>query len=160
MKRILKLFRFLHTTILTHVLPPTLLPTILLQLRATVFPQNSLGPPAPPPPSPERRLEIRAKAAHDILYFLPISIRNILFIISNPKKDTQQEAADQVERILDSVGDRRLNKYWIYGLVELVVTRLCPELVDRSPAELLMERGVSLSQTEVAYSTEDEGNSL
>ena len=62
--------------------------------------------------------------------------------------DGNSQAVEQIEQILDTVGDARLNKYWIFGLLELIVVRLCPELLEKGPAALLEERGVTLEGTE------------
>jgi hypothetical protein len=104
-----------------------------------------LGPAAPPPPAPERALEIRATAAQDLLSLLPkIGIR-ALFGTDEALTDNNGEAniaQKQVEDILDVFGDARLNKYWIYGIVELVIVRLCPEMLSKTPTELMADRGV------------------
>jgi hypothetical protein len=47
-----------------------------------------------------------------------------------------------VEDILDVFGDARLNKYWIYGIIELIIVRLCPEMLIKTPTELMADRGV------------------
>lgn len=52
----------------------------------------------------------------------------------------------QVEEILDSVGDRHVNKYLIYGILECIIVRLVPEMAEKTPSELLSDRGVSLQE--------------
>ena len=50
--------------------------------------------------------------------------------------------------MLDVFGDAELNRYWIYGLLELFLVRLAPELADRSWSELMRERGVEVDVVE------------
>ncbi|KPI36834.1 uncharacterized protein AB675_11791 [Cyphellophora attinorum] len=136
--------RFLHTSITKHLFPPSLIPLLLINLRATIFPQNSLGPAAPPPPTPERALEIRATAAHDLLSLLPKVGVRALFGADQTLEDHDGEANTaqrQVEDILDVFGEARLNKYWIYGIIELIIVRLCPEMLSKTPTELMADRG-------------------
>jgi hypothetical protein len=69
-----------------------------------------------------------------------------------PVADTVQEgheaAVMQVEGILDLLGDARVNKYLVYGILETVVVRLVPEMQVKTPAELLEERGVNVEGVE------------
>lgn len=46
----------------------------------------------------------------------------------------------EVEDILDVFGHSYLNKHLLYGVVELIVIRLLPELAERGVEELLAER--------------------
>ena len=46
------------------------------------------------------------------------------------------------EEILGWSDDVWLNKYLIYGILELVLCRICPEIKEKSPSELLAERGI------------------
>lgn len=119
---------------------PTLLPALLLQVRAILFPNNTLGPPAPPPPSPEERITIRRKAAADILKLFPERVAKTLLT-----HDNEETRIDEVEEeILGWTDDVWLNKYLIYGFLELILCQICPELKAKSPSELLAERGVHL----------------
>lgn len=59
------------------------------------------------------------------------------------KGDSEEERADEIEEeILGWSDDVWLNKYLIYGILEIVLCRICPEIKDKSPSELLAERGV------------------
>lgn len=62
--------------------------------------------------------------------------------------ETQRRAQGEVEAMLSVFEDERLNKYWIYGVLELLVVRIVPELVGRGPGELLAERGVEVGEGE------------
>ena len=50
----------------------------------------------------------------------------------------------EIEAILETVGDRRMNKYLIYGILESIVVKLVPEMLEKTPVQLLAERGVVL----------------
>ena len=138
----LKLRRFLSSIIREHVLPPTILPPLLLNLRIALFPGNARGPPAPEPPSAEERLQTRRRAAQAILSLVPPIVARSYFSASNDV-DGKEDTVRQIEDILDVFGNAYLNKHLVYNILELVVVRLVPELQDSKPSELLSERGVS-----------------
>ncbi|KAG6011733.1 hypothetical protein E4U54_007939 [Claviceps lovelessii] len=54
----------------------------------------------------------------------------------------QEEAAilDELEGLLDVMGDRYCNKHLMYSIVELILVRLIPELHESGVEELLHER--------------------
>jgi hypothetical protein len=99
-----------------------------------------MGPPAPPPPSDEEQLAIRRKAASDLLSLVPDPILRIYFATN--------EQADMVEQVEEDVlvcfGDEEMNKHLIYGILELIIVRLVPEMGGGVPSELMAERGVVL----------------
>jgi hypothetical protein len=45
-----------------------------------------------------------------------------------------------VERVLDVFGDSYCNKHLLYGVVELIIVRLIPEMAEKGVEELLQER--------------------
>lgn len=47
---------------------------------------------------------------------------------------------EQMEQLLDCLGDSYLNKHFIFQIVELIIVRLVPELGERGVTELLEER--------------------
>jgi hypothetical protein len=52
---------------------------------------------------------------------------------------------EQVEEdVLVCFGDEDMNKHLIYGVLELLIVRLVPEMREGAPSELLAERGVVL----------------
>lgn len=124
-----------------------MIPLILRNLRAVVFPNNSLGPPAPPPPSHEEALALRQKAAIDLLSIIPGPIYRKLFSpdAANAAEGNVASVA-QVEDILDCVGDKQINKYLIYGILECFIVKLVPEMAEKTPSELLFDRGVGLQE--------------
>ena len=46
----------------------------------------------------------------------------------------------EVEEILNTFDDSYCNKHLLYGLVELIIVRLMPELAEKGVEELLEER--------------------
>jgi len=56
----------------------------------------------------------------------------------------ESEWLDEIDDILDVFGDVQMNKYLMYGIVELVVIRLVPEMAEKGRGELLAERGVAV----------------
>ncbi|EXJ81223.1 hypothetical protein A1O3_07513 [Capronia epimyces CBS 606.96] len=124
----------------------------------------------PPPPSPEEACRIRSKAASDLLSLIPKSVARRFFGAASRGNTTRVPAAggddididgggataadsdDEVqreveERILGWTDDVEMNKFVVYAVLEHVVLRLIPEMVGKTPSELLAERGVSLTET-------------
>lgn len=44
------------------------------------------------------------------------------------------------------MGDKHVNKYLIYGILECIIVNLVPEMAEKTPSELLSDRGVSLHE--------------
>ncbi|KAI1000475.1 hypothetical protein K3495_g7717 [Podosphaera aphanis] len=125
--------RILSHTIKTHVLAPTVLPTLLRAARAALFPYNMPGPPRPTPDVAEC-LIMRRHCAEVLLDLLPARVREIYF------GPGWNQMVEEVEQGLDIVGDVYCNKHLIYGLVELVLVRLMPELAECGIEELIEQR--------------------
>lgn len=47
------------------------------------------------------------------------------------------------EDILDVFGDKYMNKHLVYGILELILVRLIPELRELGVSELMEDRGVA-----------------
>ena len=130
--------RFLYNQLETRVFTPSLIPLILRNLRAAIFPGNKMGPPAPPLPSEEEQLQLRRKAAEDLLGLVPMPILRTFFAT-----DSRDQMLEEVEEdILDPFTDESMNRRLIYSILELIVARLVPEMAEKTPSELLDERGV------------------
>lgn len=55
----------------------------------------------------------------------------------------EEVVVDQIEvDLLDPFDDQYLNKHLAYGLLELILVKLIPELAEQSITDLLAERGV------------------
>jgi hypothetical protein len=128
-----------------HILPPSILPPLLLNLRIALFPGNAQGPPALEPPSSEERLQIRRRCAEAILSLVPPLVSRVYFNV-DADKEGEDEMLRQVEDILDVFGDVYCNKHLIYNILELIIVRLVPELGESTPSELLSERGVLVAE--------------
>lgn len=126
--------RFLSHTVHNRILNPAFLPMILRTLRATLFPNNALGP-ARQPPSPEEVKEIKRRCAASLLDLCPRSLAATYF--ATQEQNTQ---LDHIEEVLGCLDDAYLNKHLIFQIVELIVLRLVPELGERGIGELLEDR--------------------
>lgn len=103
-----------------------------------------MGPPAPPPPLPEEQISIRRKAASDLVSLIPPRIARNFFSL----EDDEGVVEEVEEVILGWTDDLDLNKYLVYGILETIILKICPEMVDKTPTELLAERGVSFAENE------------
>ena len=90
-----------------------------------MFPNNSLGP-GRVPPTPEEVIQLREKCAASIIAALPPIVVKQVF-----GGRSREEVQSQVEEMLEVFGDAYLNKHLIVGIVDLVVVRLFPELVEQ-----------------------------
>lgn len=103
-----------------------------------MFPNNTLGPPAPPPPSPELQSKIKHDAAASLFKLLPPSVTRTYYASTD-----EQVIINRIESdLLDPFQDQYLNKHLVYEILELLLLRLIPELGEQSVGELLAERGV------------------
>ncbi|KAL1632356.1 hypothetical protein SLS56_003771 [Neofusicoccum ribis] len=153
--------RLLSHEIRTRLLNPDLLPPLLRTLRTSLFPNNAPAPPRTPP-TPEEELAIKRRAARAVLDAVPAFVRSRLFGggsggspgASGGSEDGDQEEVEadeggggvdavqqkEVERLLGVLGDPYLNKHLIFGIIELVVVRLLPEMGEMGVDELMDER--------------------
>jgi hypothetical protein len=115
------------------VLDPTLLPLLLKVARAALFPNNTLAPPRVAPSASDQLL-IRKRCAETILSLIPPSVQEIYF---GPGSDRRIQ---EVEEVLNIFNDSYCNKHLLYGVVELILVRLMPELAENGIGLLLEER--------------------
>jgi hypothetical protein len=125
--------RLLSHAIQTHVLDPALLPNLLRSARAALFPNNTLAPPRTSPSASEQLL-IRKRCAETILSLIPAKIQDIYF---GPGIERRVR---EVEDVLNVFGDNYCNKHLLYGIIELIIVRLIPELAEKGVEELWEER--------------------
>jgi len=118
----------------SRVLNPAFLPILLRTIRATLFPNNTLGPPRTTP-SVEETMNIKRSCASALLGLLPAPVAATFFA-----SKSQLEQLQQVEALLDCLDDAYLNKHLIFQVVELIIVRLVPELGEREVHELMEER--------------------
>ena len=79
--------------------------------------------------------ESRHRAALAILGLIPPIVSRTFFASTDPEDWTTE-----VEDILDCFGNKEMNKHLIYGIIELVLVRMIPELAEKTPRELLIDR--------------------
>lgn len=135
------IFRILSSAIHKRLLNPTFLPAILRTVRATLFPNNTLGPPRQPP-SDDEVLEIKRRCANSLLNLIPSNIAATYFAASDRIAQVRQ-----IEDILSCLDDSYLNKHLIFQIVELLILRLVPELGEQGVCELMDERSVEVQAT-------------
>lgn len=125
--------RILSHAIQTHILDPSLLPTLLRSARAAAFPNNAPGPPRVFPSAAEALL-LRRRCAQTLLSLIPTAVADVYFGPGIEKR------TKELEDVLDCFGDAYYNRHLWYGVVELVLVRLMPELGEKGVEELLGER--------------------
>lgn len=79
---------------------------------------------------------MRAICADSILDLIPEKIQRAFFGWSSKREQRRSE----IEDVLDLFGDGYCNRHLMYGVVELVLVRLMPELVEKGVGELWDER--------------------
>ncbi|KAH7070432.1 PXA domain-containing protein [Paraphoma chrysanthemicola] len=131
--------RFLSNAIHKRVLNPASLPAILRTVRATLFPNNTLGP-ARQIPSDDEAKEIKHRCAVSILDLMPPRLTALYF--ATQSYDAQLLC---VEDVLGCLDDAYLNKHMIFQIVELIIVRLVPELGERGVRDIMEERSADLS---------------
>lgn len=130
--------RLLSNIIHKRIVNPTFLPAVLRTLRATLFPNNGLGPPRQPP-SDDEIVAIKRRCALAILGLVPRQLGTAFFAAAN-----QDRQLAEVEEILDCLQDSYLNKHLIFQIVELIILRLVPELGEQGVRDLMEERSVDV----------------
>jgi hypothetical protein len=118
------------------MLNPTFLPAVLRTLRATLFPNNTLGPPRQPP-SDDEITRIKHRCAVAISNLIPQRMTTTFFAT----EERHAQLAD-IEEVLAALDDTYLNKHLIFQIVELIVLRLVPELGEHGVHDLMEQRSV------------------
>ncbi|KAI4630219.1 hypothetical protein J4E80_001152 [Alternaria sp. BMP 0032] len=116
------------------ILNPAFLPVALRTLRATLFPNNALGPPRQIPTYEEIK-EIKRCCAARLLDLVPPKVAAAFF--ASYERDEQVR---QIANTLDCLDDAYLNKHLVFQIVDLIVLRLFPELGEQGVKDLLEER--------------------
>lgn len=101
-----------------------------------------MGPPAPPPPSPEQTREMKRGAAEAIASLFPSLAAYQYYATKDDATIVQAIEQD----MLAPFDDAYLNKHLIYAMLELILVRLIPEMAEESTTELLAERGVETDE--------------
>ena len=97
-------------------------------------------------PSPAETLFIRRRCAETLLSLVPINVQHIYFgtasglLGQGSEKEGRERRIKEVEEMLNVFSDSYCNKHLMYGIVELILVRLLPELSEKSVEELREER--------------------
>ncbi|RMZ92237.1 hypothetical protein DV736_g520, partial [Chaetothyriales sp. CBS 134916] len=83
-------------------------------------------------------LEQHVFAASDLLSLIPNPVKQVYYATTS--EDDMRQAVE--EEVLQVFGDSNMNKHLLYAIVELIVVAIVPELIDKTPAELLADRGI------------------
>jgi hypothetical protein len=119
---------------------PKLVVDILTAARAALFPGNALGPPRNYPSEREKK-RIRKIAEVTLLDAIPEAVTNVWW----KDLDRKQKAKEVGRNWLDAFGEKEINKVLIVRLVDLIIGRLLPELLESGGAEIKMQRtGIDL----------------
>jgi hypothetical protein len=121
--------------------PENIAPTLRL-IRAAIFPNNAPGPPKVAP-SPEETLQLRRSAAEGLYALIPAPVARVYFGVRHAHDEVADRTrrVDQIEdQILGVFGDEYMNKHLMYGLLNLLVVRLLPEMAEMTVSELRAER--------------------
>jgi hypothetical protein len=144
--------RLLSNNLHNYILNPNYIPKFLKIARATLFPNNAPGPPRKAPDASEIK-HIKRTCAQCIASILPPVVGATYFGLrgvdeprggkgATQKGATTREEAiiDEIDDLLDVLGDAYMNKHLIFGVISLVVLRLAPELGTKGVGELMRER--------------------
>lgn len=128
---------------------PSHLPPLLRSLRGVLFPSNAPGKPTLFPPSSDAELlALRRRAASALWGVLPKTICRVYLGgrltlrrgAPAGDDDPEEDMVDEVEGLLMVFSDEFCNKHLLYGILELVLVRLLPELSEKGVEELWDER--------------------
>jgi hypothetical protein len=78
---------------------------------------------------------IKRRCAATLLSLFPFKVAVCFFASTS-----RDEQLRQAEELLGCLDDAYLNKHLVFGIVELIVLRLVPELGERGVQELIDER--------------------
>lgn len=122
-----------------------------------VFPNNAQGTPSLFPPNSDDEFQaLRERAAAALLALVPRHLVRVYFghddQATGSDKDRQQASTppslQAAQDLLAIINDEYCNKHLLYGILELVLVRLMPELADKGVVDLGRERlGDELSTT-------------
>lgn len=98
--------------------------SVLASARGTLFPGNGPMAPGRPEPTSAEKERVRRGAEEAVLRALPGRVRALW------------AREGEVGRWLEVWGDKEVNKHLLYSVLDLVVGRVVPELVEMGPAEV------------------------
>jgi hypothetical protein len=86
-------------------------------------------------PTPEEALVIKRRCAETVVNALPELLARVYFGTSDP-----EEMRKQTEEALSILDDSYTTKRLLFGIIELVIVRLIPELAEKTVGDLMDER--------------------
>ncbi|KHN99549.1 PXA domain protein [Metarhizium album ARSEF 1941] len=126
---------------------PSHLPPVLKMLRGALFPNNAPGSSSLLPPSSDRELRaIRRRAAKALWNMAPRRVGRLYLggglgaALGQLRENEEEEPVDELEGLLNVLGDDYCNKHLMYSVLELILVRLMPELCENGVDDLLRER--------------------
>lgn len=126
----LVLDNLLSSSFHSYIESPSLLVRILRSARSTLF---SASPDLVRTyPTPKEKAHIKCAAEEAIWEAIPSTIRKVYF----GTDDKEEGLAVVGEMLLKAVQDKEINKHLLYNLLDLIVSKLIPELTEEGPAEL------------------------
>lgn len=82
---------------------------------------------------------MRRGCAESILALIPTAVQDVYFGRDGDGRGKARRI-EEVEQVLDCFGDSYCNRHLLYGIVELILVRLMPELAEKWVMELSDER--------------------
>ena len=120
----------LSSSFRAYLSSPGPLVSILQSARTTLFPNSPTSPKVYPTPKEKARIKRAAeKAIYDAI---PTPVRGVYLGTQDPEEGLT--AVGQL--LLEAVQDKEVNKHLVFSLLDLLVGRLAPELLEEGPAEL------------------------
>ncbi|RMZ82592.1 hypothetical protein DV738_g1570, partial [Chaetothyriales sp. CBS 135597] len=81
-----------------------------------------------------------------LLSLIPNPIRQIYYATTS-EEEMRQAVEEEVLQVFD---DPSMNKHLLYSVIDLIIVTLLPELIDKTPADLLADRGVIIANSSSA----------
>ncbi|ROT40399.1 hypothetical protein SODALDRAFT_247356, partial [Sodiomyces alkalinus F11] len=130
--------RLFSHAIRNRMLDPSHLPVLLRSIRGALFPNNAPGTSTLVAPSSDRQLRaLRRRCASALWALLPGWLSRLYL---SGRLTSLLLGGFSLEGILDVFSDEYCNRHLLYGVLELILVRLMPELADKGVADLLDER--------------------
>lgn len=106
-----------------------------------LFPNNAPGKSSLAAPSSDAELvALRRRAASALLGLIPASVAKVYFGRKKSDEGNKGMMVDDMEGLLMVLNDEYCNKHLMYGVLELILVRLMPELSEKGVGELWEER--------------------
>jgi hypothetical protein len=101
-------------------------------------------------PDAAEQLAIRRRCAETLLKVVPLAVQDVFFGVGSSLfangdgkgkgEESRERRIREVEEVLMVFGDSYCNRHLMFGVVELILVRLMPELAEKGVEDLLLER--------------------